>query len=63
VEDKDNNDHSNQINKTLKKIEVCYLCHEEFDINLDDESHYHYGEFPMCAYCSEFYGFYNKDKK
>lgn len=42
-----------------EKIEICYFCHQKFDINKDDSSHYKYGEFPMCAYCSEFYGFYS----
>ncbi|MCE5214765.1 MAG: hypothetical protein LLF83_08620 [Methanobacterium sp.] len=42
-----------------EKIETCYFCHQKFDINKDDYSHYKYGKFPMCAYCSEFYGFYS----
>jgi hypothetical protein len=48
-------------NQQLKqvKIETCYFCHQKFDINKDDYSHYKYGKFPMCAYCSEFYGFYS----
>ena len=45
-------------NKKSEKIETCYFCLQEFDINKDDSSHYKYGKFPMCAYCSEFYGFY-----
>ncbi|KZX16751.1 hypothetical protein MBCUT_06150 [Methanobrevibacter cuticularis] len=49
-------------NDKIEKIEVCYLCGKEFNINEDDESHYHYGQFPMCDYCSEFYGFYKKDR-
>lgn len=47
--------------ESLEKIETCYMCHQEFDINKDDMSHYHYGKFPMCDYCSEFYGFYKKE--
>jgi len=63
MEDKNNNKLSTQSNQKTEKIEVCYFCHQEFDINLDDDSHYHYEEYPMCAYCSEFYGFYDKNRK
>jgi hypothetical protein len=42
----------------IEKIEICYFCHKKFDMNKDDLSHYKYGKFPMCGYCSEFYGFY-----
>ena len=45
--------------KNKVKIEICYFCHKKFDINKDDSSHYKYGQYPMCAYCSEFYGFYS----
>lgn len=45
-----------------EKIETCYTCGKTFDINKDDNSHYHYGEFPMCDYCSAFYGFYGNEK-
>lgn len=45
-----------------EKIETCYFCLQKFDINKDDSSHYKYGKFPMCAYCSEFYGFYDEKK-
>ncbi|KZX13435.1 hypothetical protein [Methanobrevibacter curvatus] len=48
------------INKEVK-IETCYLCGIEFDINADDLSHYHYGKYPMCTYCSEAYGFFNQE--
>jgi hypothetical protein len=41
------------------KIETCYFCLKEFDIKKDDSSHYKFGKYPMCAYCSEFYGFYS----
>ena len=41
-----------------ERIEICFICHKEFDINKDDESYYRYGKYPMCAYCAEFYGFY-----
>ncbi|OQD59767.1 hypothetical protein MBBAR_1c01640 [Methanobrevibacter arboriphilus JCM 13429 = DSM 1125] len=51
----------NQIDDN-EKIEICYMCHQEFNINEDDDSHYHYDNYPMCAYCSEFYGFYKKDR-
>jgi hypothetical protein len=47
---------------TASKIETCYLCNKEFDINANDNSHYHYNEYPMCNYCSEFYGFYKKER-
>ncbi|MBE2899813.1 hypothetical protein DNK57_03110 [Methanothermobacter thermautotrophicus] len=40
------------------KIEECFICHKKFNINADDSSHYHYGKYPMCSYCSDFYGFY-----
>jgi hypothetical protein len=43
-----------------EKIETCYMCLEKFDMNEGDLCHYHYGKFPMCNYCSEFYGFYKK---
>lgn len=43
----------------VEKIETCYFCHNKFDINKDDLSHYKYGKYPMCAYCAEFYGFYS----
>ena len=49
-------------NQNDEKIEVCYICFQEFNINEDDDSHYHYGKYPMCAYCSEFYGFYEKNR-
>ncbi len=45
-----------------EKIETCYTCGKKFDINKDDHSHYHYDEFPMCDYCSTFYGFYGNEK-
>lgn len=45
-------------NKT-EKIETCYFCRQKFDMNKDDLSHYKYGKFPMCDYCSQFYGFYS----
>lgn len=43
-----------------EKIETCYFCLQKFDINKDDCSHYKYGKFPMCDYCSQFYGFYDE---
>lgn len=42
------------------KIETCYFCLQKFDMNKDDCSHYKYGKFPMCDYCSQFYGFYDE---
>jgi hypothetical protein len=53
-----NNEEKKDIPKP-EKIEICYFCHQKFDVNKDDSSHYKYGKFPMCAYCSEFYGFYS----
>ena len=44
-----------------EKIEVCYTCGKEFDMNSDEGAHYHYGKYPMCGYCSNFYGFYKED--
>ena len=44
--------------KNPEKIETCYFCNKKFDINKDDSSHYKYGKYPMCDYCSRFYGFY-----
>lgn len=41
-----------------EKIVTCFTCLVKFDINADDCSHYHYGKYPMCDYCSQFYGFY-----
>ncbi|WP_432703659.1 hypothetical protein ACRERI_08005 [Methanothermobacter thermautotrophicus] len=41
-----------------EKIEECFICHKKFNMNADDSSHYHYGKYPMCSYCSDFYGFY-----
>jgi hypothetical protein len=42
-----------------EKVEICYFCHKKFDMNKDDLSHYKYGKYPMCDYCSQFYGFYS----
>ncbi len=45
------------------KMEICYTCGKEFDMNNEEGAHYHYGEYPMCGYCSNFYGFYQKTSK
>lgn len=45
--------------KKEKKIETCYFCNRKFDMNKNDSSHYKYGKYPVCDYCSEFYGFYS----
>jgi hypothetical protein len=45
--------------KKEEKIETCYFCNRKFDMNKDDSSHYKYGKYPVCDYCSEFYGFYS----
>lgn len=42
-----------------EKVEICYFCHKKFDINKDDLNDYKYGKYPMCDYCSQFYGFYS----
>ncbi len=61
----ENSDKSEEIDAKSEnkpeKIETCYFCLQKFDINKDDLSHYKYGKFPMCDYCSQFYGFYNED--
>ena len=51
------NDNNSNDEKKEEKIEVCYTCGKEFDMNSDEGAHYHYGEYPMCGYCSNFYGF------
>lgn len=56
---KESPDHFEKVNE---KIETCYICHKEFNINENNDSHYHYNEYPMCSYCSEFYGFYKKNR-
>jgi len=30
-------------------------------MNTDEGAHYHYGEYPMCGYCTNFFGFYEED--
>ena len=40
---------------------VCYTCGKEFDMNSDEGAHYHYGKYPMCGYCTNFFGFYQED--
>lgn len=45
------------------KMEICYTCGKEFDMNNEEGAHYHYDEYPMCGYCSNFYGFYQKTSK
>lgn len=44
-----------------KRMETCYLCGKRFDMNSSDKAYYRYKKFPICDYCSEFYGFYNED--
>ncbi|MCC7553705.1 MAG: hypothetical protein KO202_04305 [Methanobacteriaceae archaeon] len=38
--------------------EICYLCGKKFNINSDDGSYYRYKKYPICADCSNYYGFY-----
>lgn len=49
--------------KTGEKIETCYFCLQKFDMNKSKIGYYHYGKFPVCDHCSEFYGFYNREGK
>jgi len=56
---KDNSPDQNRVKN--EKIEICYICGIKFNINGEDDSHYHYDKYPMCGYCSEFYGFYRED--
>ena len=44
-----------------QKIEICYTCGKEFDMNSDEGAHYHYGKYPMCGYCTNFFDFYQED--
>jgi hypothetical protein len=62
IEAKENKKTSNIKEKVEKpeKIETCYLCNKKFDMNKDDYSHYKYDKYPMCDYCSQFYGFYDE---
>jgi hypothetical protein len=46
-----------------EKIEVCYLCGKKFDMNADDASYYRYEKYPICDYCSNFFGFYKENPK
>ncbi len=45
--------------KHVEKVETCYFCLKKFDINKNDSSHYKFDKYPMCDYCSQFYGFYS----
>lgn len=62
IEAKENNKTKKVEEKVEKpeKIETCYFCNKKFDMNKDDYSHYKYGKYPMCDYCSQFYGFYDE---
>jgi hypothetical protein len=55
----DESKNEGKVKNKAEKIEICYFCLKKFDMNKDDLSHYKYGKYPMCAYCSEFYGFYS----
>lgn len=52
----------NKNNKT-EKIETCYGCGIEFNMDKDDSSHYHYGKYPLCNRCSEYYAFFDEGYK
>ena len=56
-----NNENKESNDKKEQKIEVCYTCGKEFDMNTDEGAHYHYGKYPMCGYCTNFFGFYQED--
>lgn len=56
----DESETNDKLEDKPEKIETCYFCLQKFDINQDDCSHYKYGKFPMCDYCSQFYGFYDE---
>ncbi|MDR2874056.1 MAG: hypothetical protein LBV42_04895 [Methanobrevibacter sp.] len=49
---------NSKIKEETVKIETCYLCNHEFNINKKDSSHYHYGKYPICDSCSESYAFF-----
>jgi hypothetical protein len=55
----ENSEENSKRKEETVKIETCYLCNQEFNINENDSSHYHYGKYPMCHSCSESYGFFN----
>lgn len=57
----ENNENKGNNDKNEEKIEICYTCGKEFDMNSDEGAHYHYGEYPMCGYCSNFFGFYKEE--
>ncbi len=57
----ENNENNVKNEEKEEKIEVCYTCGKEFDMNSDEGAHYHYGKYPMCGYCSNFYGFYKEE--
>ncbi|MEN6329972.1 MAG: hypothetical protein ABFC91_06745 [Methanobacteriaceae archaeon] len=64
INEQENGDQDHKQSKNGEKpvkMEICYLCHKEFDMNQDDASRYRYGKFPLCDYCAEFYGFYFND--
>ena len=54
---------NNGLENKPQKIETCYFCLKEFDMNKDELSYYKYGKFPMCGYCAQFYGFYSDEIK
>ncbi|WP_407376382.1 hypothetical protein [Methanobrevibacter sp.] len=44
-----------------EKIETCFICGKEFDMANSDLAYYRNGQFPICDYCADFYGFYQED--
>ena len=44
-----------------EKIETCFICGKEFDMNNSELAYYRNGQFPICDFCAEFYSFYKED--
>ena len=44
-----------------EKIETCFICGKEFDMNKADLGYYRNGKYPICDFCADFYRFYNED--
>ena len=44
-----------------EKIETCFICGKEFDMNKADLGYYRNGKYPICDFCADFYRFYDED--
>lgn len=44
-----------------EKIETCFICGKEFDMNKAELGYYRNGKYPICDFCADFYRFYNED--